>query len=77
MLWEEYLIKEIRNLKRNVRFAQVDNYKELIVLVFHDGEVQVNKLKTGELIYNHIQFEPLIFDIQINCLMFVDSKRTK
>jgi hypothetical protein len=54
VLWEEYLIKEIRNLKRNVRFAQVDNYKELIVLVFHDGEVQVNKLKTGELIYNHI-----------------------
>ena len=56
------------NPKQNLKKAQIiraDNKKEFMIIAFEGGEIQINKLKTGELIYNDHHVNPIKIENEI------------
>ena len=56
------------NPKQNYKKAQIiraDSAREFMIIAFEGGEMQINKLKTGELIYNDHHVNAIKIDNEI------------
>ena len=59
--------------KKKGELARTDNNFKFLVVAFEEGEIQVNDLYSGQLIYNNSNFEPLKLDNEIANFKFFTS----
>ena len=65
------------NPKQNSKKAQIvraDNKKEFMIVAFEGGEIQVNQLKTGVLLYNDHNVNPIKIENEIAQMKFFESQ---
>lgn len=65
------------NPKQNLKKAQIiraDSKKEFMIIAFEGGEIQINKLKTGELIYNDHHVNAIKIENEIAQMKFFQSQ---
>ena len=56
--------------RRRVEFVQPNQKRDLIVVMLEGGDVQVNQVSTGELLYNNCNVPPLKFEHEVTSIGF-------
>lgn len=56
--------------KKKAQIARSDPDRKFLLVAFEGGELQVNNLNTGALIYNNANVEPLKIDFEIAHMKF-------
>ena len=60
--------------KKKVQLVKADEALKFLIVTFEAGEIQVNNLFTGALIYNNATVKPIKIDFEIAQIKFFNSQ---